>query len=133
MRLSVKSAALTLGLTGALFATTMPAAQAAIPYRNWVRESGNITGAVFYPYGDRFQIWNNASQGGQTPEIAFVEWNYVGVNDRWHALGSVDPRSSASYSKNLSERRQIYFRVCHYEALKHCSGIVRFRVSGRNP
>ncbi|WP_067813646.1 hypothetical protein [Actinomadura kijaniata] len=131
MRLSVKSTVLTLGLTSAVLAATVTPAEAAVPYRNWVQYGRNVVGVTWYPNGDYFRIWNNASGSYSS---GWTEWNYVGVKDKWHRVGNVGARSNAIYTKNLSERRQIYFRACFWDGgLIHCSKAVRFRVSGRNP
>ncbi|MQY06928.1 hypothetical protein [Actinomadura macrotermitis] len=135
MRLPVKKAALVTSAAVALVAGTVPPAEAAVPYRNWVQASHNKAGVIFYPEGDSFRIWNNMrSDGPETlPIVAHAEWNYVGVKDKWHSIGNVFEQSNAVYSRNLSEKRQIYFRVCYFAPRQECSSTVRFRVGGRNP
>jgi hypothetical protein len=89
---------------GALAAT--PASAYEIRYQDWSRVPDNSAGAVFRPYNDSFQVWDNVRDG--VP--ASVSWNYKGIRDRWKSLQPQDG-AQHTFDLNLREGRHVYFHV----------------------
>lgn len=92
------------GLLGAILATNATPAFAH-PYRNWARTDNNSAGVIFRPYGDYWEVYNNAR--GHTSVI----YHYKGVDDRLKSAAEVSVQGRTVVRHNVIEGRRIIFWV----------------------
>ena len=100
------------------------AAAWATRYQNWSQVPGNRAGAVFRPYGDRFETWEFRDGYRST-----LYWNYKGIADCWKSIRLYDGHN-VEFDLNLRESRHVYFIV---QTDKHASPtyVSEYRISGR--
>jgi hypothetical protein len=122
-----------LGIAGALaLGAAAPAAQASTDaaaawptrYQSWSQVPGNRAGAVFRPYGDKFETWEHRDGYGST-----LHWNYKGVADGWHSIRLQDG-AAHTYNLDLDEGRRVYF-IVQTDAHTSPSYVSEYRISGR--
>jgi hypothetical protein len=110
------------GLAGAILATSAAPA-VAFPYRNWARTDNNSAGVIYRPYGDYWEVYNNAR--GHTSVI----YHYKGISDRWKSAAEVSVQGRTVVQHNVVEGRRIIFRVIGPD--HSLSDKSEYRTSGR--